>query len=175
MTPRRLLVAAAVLLASALPAFAQPSPVVPQPAPAPAAAPPAPRPEYGRVITLAEARTVAAAAEAEAKKNGWQMVITVVEPNGAVVLSMKMDGTQYGSNDVALGKARTASNFRRPTREFADAVKTGNINSLFTGAVAIEGGELLLVDGRIVGAIGVSGGAAKDDGVAARAGAAALK
>ncbi len=128
-----------------------------------------------RIVTLAEAKTVAAAAEAEARKNGWTMVITVVEPNTALVLAQKMDGTQYGSNEVALKKAQTSANFRRPSSYFQDAVKSGTLNAIFTGAMALEGGELLLVDGKIIGAIGVSGGSAAQDGIVARAGVAALK
>ncbi|MDR7229943.1 uncharacterized protein GlcG (DUF336 family) [Caulobacter sp. BE264] len=144
---------------------------------APAAAPAAaPAPAYSsRVITLAEAKAVAAAAEAEARKNGWTMVIVVLESNGQQVLAQKMDGTQYGSNEVALKKAQTATNFRRPTSVFQEAVKSGTLNAIFTGATAVEGGELLLVDGKIVGAIGVSGGTSAQDGVVARAGQAALK
>jgi uncharacterized protein GlcG (DUF336 family) len=151
------------------------SPALAQTAPAPAPAAPPVYPPYGRSVTLAEARTAAAAAEAEARKNGWSMVITVVEPNGALVLSEKMDGTQYGSNDVARRKAETAANFRRPTSIFQEAVKGGTLNAIFTGALAIEGGELLIVDNRVIGAIGVSGGTAAQDGVAARAGTAALR
>ena len=148
-------------------------PAVAQTAPAPT---PAPQPAYSsRVITLAEAKTVVAAAEAEARKNGWTMVITVLESNGAPVLSEKMDGTQYGSNEVALKKAQTSANFRRPTSYFQEVVKSGTLNAIFTGATAVEGGELLLVDGKIVGSIGVSGGSAAQDGVVARAGVAALK
>lgn len=159
------LIAASLALAGA-PALAQTA----------APAPPAVHPPYSaRVITLTEAKSVAAAAEAEARKNGWTMVITVVESNGAVVLSEKMDGAQYGSGEVALKKAQTAANFRRPTSEFQNAVKSGSLNAIFTGAVAIEGGELLLADGKIIGAIGVSGGSAPQDGVVARAAAAALK
>lgn len=157
------LIAASLCLVAA-PALAQ---TAPQPAAHPAYS--------GRVITLAEAKSVVAAAEGEARKNGWSMVITVVESNGAVVLSEKMDGAQYGSGEVALKKAHTAANFRRPTSEFQNAVKAGTLNAIFTGAMAIEGGELLLVDGKIVGAIGVSGGSAPEDGVVARAAAATLK
>jgi glc operon protein GlcG len=80
--------------------------------PPPPAAPPAP--PYGRSVTLAEAKVAVAAAEAEARKQGWSMVIVVVEPNGALVLSQKMDGAQYGSNDVARRKAETSASFRRP-------------------------------------------------------------
>ncbi len=103
------------------------------------------------------------------------MVIVVVEPNGALVFSEKMDGAQYGSNDVARRKAETSASFRRPTAYFQEAVKGGTLNAIFTGALAIEGGELLIVDGKIVGAIGASGGSGAQDGQVARVGAAALK
>lgn len=158
------LILAAVLAAG--PALAQTAPAPPTPAPTPA---------YGRTITLAEAKTVVAAAEAEARKQGWTMVIVVVEPNGALVMSEKMDGTQYGSNDVARRKAETSANFRRPTSYFQEAVKGGTLNSIFSGAMAIEGGELLIIDGKIAGAVGASGGSGAQDGQVARAGAAALK
>lgn len=143
-----------------------------------AAAPPAPAPAppySAHIVTLAEAKTVVAAAEAEARKNSWTMVIVVLEPNGQPVMSEKMDGTQYGSNEVALKKAQTSANFRRPSSYFQEAVKAGTLNSIFTGATAVEGGELLLVDGKIIGSIGVSGGSGAQDGQVARAGAAALK
>lgn len=156
---------AALALALAAPAMAQT-------ATPPAAAPV--YPPYGRSVTLAEARIAVAAAQAAAVKNGWLMVVTVVEPNGALVLSEKMDGAQYGSNDVARRKAETSASFRRPTLYFQDAVKGGTLNAIFTGALAIEGGELLIVDNRVVGAIGASGGSGVQDGVVARAGAAAL-
>ncbi|WP_425993651.1 GlcG/HbpS family heme-binding protein [Caulobacter sp. DWR1-3-2b1] len=156
---------AALALALASPAMAQTV--------APPAAPPV-YPPYGRSVTLAEAKVAVAAAQAAAVKNGWIMVITVVEPNGALVLSEKMDGAQYGSNDVARRKAETSASFRRPTLYFQDAVRGGTLNAIFTGALAIEGGELLIIDNRIVGAIGASGGSGAQDGVVARAGAAAL-
>ena len=166
MTKTIALIAAGLCLASA-PALAQTA--------APAA-PPTVNPAYSaRVISLAEAKAVVAAAEAEARRNGWSMVITVVESNGAVVLTEKMDGAQYGSGQVALKKAETATNFRRPTSYFQEAVKAGTLNAIFTGAMALEGGEPLLVDGKIVGAIGVSGGSSVQDGVVARVGVAAIK
>lgn len=136
----------------------------------------APSPPYSsRVIALDEAKAVVAAAQAEARKNGWTMTFVVLESNGQPVLLEKMDGTQYGSTDVAMKKGQTAANFRRPTSFFQEAVKSGTLNAIFTGATAVEGGELLLVDGKIVGAIGVSGGTAAQDGVVARAGQAVLK
>lgn len=140
-----------------------------------AAATPKPHPPYGAPLSLQQAKFALVAAEAEAKKNGWAMVIAIVEPSGALVLLEKMDGAQYGSLDVAERKAKTAAQFRRPTSEFQEAVKSGNLNSIFTGALAIEGGELLVSDGKIIGAIGVSGGNAQQDGQVARVAAALLK
>jgi glc operon protein GlcG len=170
-----LLTLAAILAAG--PALAQTAPAPAAPAPTASTAPhaPPPAPPYGRPVTLAEAKIAAAAAEAEARKQGWSMVIVVVEPSGALVLSEKMDGAQYGSNDVARRKAETSANFRRPTAYFQEAVKGGTLNSIFTGALAIDGGELLIVDGKIAGAIGVSGGSGAQDGAVARVAAAALK
>ena len=110
------------------------APVLAQTAPASPPAPPTPTPSYGRSVTLAEAKLAVAAAEAEARKQGWTMVIVVLEPNGALVMSEKMDGTQYGSNDVARRKAETSANFRRPTSYFQEAVKGGTLNAIFTGA-----------------------------------------
>ena len=161
-----LLALGAALIAG--PALAQTAPA------APPAVPPAPL-AYGASITLAQAKTAVAAAEAEARKQGLFMVIVVVEPNGALVMSEKMDGAQYGSNDVARRKAETSANFRRPTAYFQEAVKGGTLNAIFTGALAIEGGELLILDGKIAGAIGASGGTGAQDGSIARAGVAALK
>lgn len=161
--------AALALLAALItgPAFAQT---------APAALPgPPPAPPYGRPVTLAEAKIAVAAAEAEARRQGWLMVVTVVEPSGALVISEKMDGAQYGSNDVARRKAETSASFRRPTAYFQEAVKGGTLNAIFTGALAIDGGELLVIDGKIAGAIGVSGGSGAQDGLVARVGAAAVK
>jgi glc operon protein GlcG len=167
MIPKTMRFALLGLCATALaaPALAQTAP----------AAAPAPALSYGRSITLAEAKVVVAAAEAEARKTGLAMVITVVEPNGAMVLSEKMDGSQYGSVEVARRKAETSANFRRPTSYFQEAVKGGTLNAIFTGALAIEGGELLILDGKIVGAVGASGGTGAQDGQTARAGVAALK
>ncbi|WP_443748765.1 GlcG/HbpS family heme-binding protein [Asticcacaulis solisilvae] len=139
------------------------------------AAPAYPTYAYGRTISLAEAKLAAAAAEAEAKKNGWTMVITIVEPNGAQVFSEKMDGTQYGSIEVARKKAETAATFRKPTSVFQEAVKGGTLNSIFTGAMAVDGGEPIISDGKIIGAIGVSGAAGFQDDQCAKAGAAVIK
>lgn len=163
-----------ILFAVALLAFPAAVSAQTPPAAAPAPAPPAPRPEYGTPVTLAQAKAIAAAAEAEARKNGWQVVITILEPSGAEVLTWKMDGTQYGSIRVAEDKARTAALFRRPSRDFAEGLKAGNQGVLTLGVTAVEGGELILIDGRIAGAIGVSGATSAQDGQVARAGAAVV-
>jgi uncharacterized protein GlcG (DUF336 family) len=133
---------------------------------------------YGPTITADQAKTVAAAAVAEAKKNQWTMAVAVVDPAGDLVYFEKMDNTQVGSVDVAIAKARSSARFKRPTKAFQDALAAGGegwrILSL-DGAVAVEGGLPLIVSGKIVGAIGASGGTAQQDGVTAAAGAATLK
>ncbi|WP_269716717.1 GlcG/HbpS family heme-binding protein [Caulobacter sp. NIBR2454] len=130
---------------------------------------------YGAPISLTDARKVAAAAQAEAAANGWLVVTTIVEPNGQVVLSEKMDGTAYSALDVAGRKAVTSAHFKRPTLAFYDAVKGGTLNAIFAQAVAIEGGEPIVMGGKIVGALGVSGATPAQDGQIARAGVKAVK
>ena len=103
----------------------------------------------------------AAAAEAEARKNGWAMAIAIAEPSGALVYFLKMDNTQYGSIKIAQAKAETAAQFRRPTKMFTDALADGHLFFLtFPGISAAPGGLPLVADGKLIGAIGVSGGAA---------------
>jgi glc operon protein GlcG len=133
---------------------------------------------YGPTITADQARTVAAAAVAEAKENQWTMAIAIVDPSGDLVYFEKMDNTQVGSVDVAIQKARASARFKRPTKAFQDALAAGGegwrILSL-EGAVAVEGGLPLVAGGKIVGAIGASGGSAQQDGVTAAAGAGTVK
>jgi glc operon protein GlcG len=137
--------------------------------------PPPVRPPYGTPVTLAQAKTLVAGAEVEARKNGWRMAIVVVEPDGSLVLFEKLDDTQYGSIEVAQSKARAAATFRRRTKEFADQVQSGAMNVLsLPGAIAVDGGIPIVVDGKVVGAIGVSGGTADQDAQTALAGLAAL-
>ena len=133
---------------------------------------------YGLSITADQAKTIAAAAIAEARKNQWTMAIAIVDPAGDLVYFEKMDHTQVGSVDVAQAKARAAARFKRPTKAFQDALAAGGegwrILSL-DGAVAVEGGLPLTSGGKIIGAIGASGGTSQQDGVTAAAGAATLK
>jgi uncharacterized protein GlcG (DUF336 family) len=143
-----------------------------QPSP-PAAAPS----DYGPAITNEQAKAVAAAAFAEAKKNNWRMAFTVVGPAGELVYFEKMDGTQMASGEMSHGKARTAVMFRRPSKAFADQYAAGNTSftTFPVQPVASEGGVLIVVDGKIIGAIGASGGTGQQDGMAAAAGAAVAK
>ena len=128
---------------------------------------------YGTPITLEQAKKVADAAEAEAKKRNMNMAIAVVEPSGDLVYFRRMDGTQYASAKIAEDKAISAAIFRRSTKEFLDRVLKGDVSPMsLRGAVASAGGIPILVNGKIIGAIGVSGGA--DDPVA-QAGADAVK
>jgi glc operon protein GlcG len=132
---------------------------------------------YGAPIGLEAARKVLAAAQAEAQKNNWKVAIAIVDSGGHLVSFERMDTTQYGSVDVAIEKARTSSGFRRPSKAFQDMVASGGEGLrllTLTGAMPIEGGVPIIVGGRIVGAIGVSGVTSAQDGQIARAGAAAV-
>jgi glc operon protein GlcG len=132
---------------------------------------------YGPSIDLAAAKTTAAAALDEARKNQWQMAVAVVDPSGNLTYFEKMDGTQLGSVTVSIDKARSAALFKRPTKVFQDTLAAGGdgLRVLrLTAAVPIEGGLPLVVGGAIVGAIGVSGGTSAQDGQCADAGVRAL-
>ena len=133
---------------------------------------------YGAAISLEDAKKVAAPAVAEATKNNWAMAVAIVDPSGNLVYYEKMDNTQIGSANVAIEKARSAALFKRPTKTYQDALAAGGDGMRILrlqGAVPIEGGIPILVEGKIAGAIGVSGGTAPQDGQCAKAGADALK
>jgi glc operon protein GlcG len=127
---------------------------------------------YGAPIGVETARKLAQAAIAEGKKNGWAVAAAVVDPGGALVYFERIDGTQSGSSEVAQLKARSAAAFKRPTKAFEEAVASGRTAVLgLPGAIPLEGGIPLVIDGKIVGAIGVSGATSQQDGVCAKAGA----
>jgi uncharacterized protein GlcG (DUF336 family) len=131
---------------------------------------------YGAPISLDVAKKVAAAAVAEAKKNNFTMVVSIVDSSGSLTYLEKIDGTQIASVDVAIGKARTANNFKRPTKVFDEGVAGGrNVLLSLPDAILIEGGIPLIVDGKIIGAIGVSGGTSQQDGQVAEVAVATLK
>lgn len=128
-----------------------------------------------KAISLAEAKKMAAAAEAEATKIGVGMVITVVDANGDTILAARMDDAQVGSVEVSLRKASTAARFRRPTKVWEDALVGGRMAILGLGFIPSEGGINIVVGGKTIGAIGCSGGTAPQDGQVCKAGADAAK
>ena len=133
---------------------------------------------YGAPINAENARKAAAAALAEAKKNNWTMAVAVTDGAGDLVYFEKMDGTQSGSVAVSQDKARSSALYKRPTKAFQEVLAGGGdgLRVLgLRGAVPVEGGLPLVMDGKVVGAIGLSGGTSAQDGVAAKAGADALK
>jgi len=128
-----------------------------------------------KTLSLAAAKKMAAAAEAEAAKNKWTMVIAVLDDGGHPIYLERMDGTQIGSIEVAQGKARTAVRFKRPSKDFEDAITANHLAVITLGNItAIRGGLPIMLDGQAVGAIGVSGGDAAQDEQCAEAGLAAL-
>ena len=133
---------------------------------------------YGPSISLETAKKVAAPASAEAAKNNWTIAVAIVDPSGNLVYYEKMDNTQLGSANVSVDKARSAAQFKRPTKAFQDAVASGGEGLrvlALPGAIPLEGGIPLVIDGKIVGAIGVSGMSSSQDAQCAKAGADSLK
>ena len=156
---RRLILTVVIALAAA-PAFAQ----MPNP--------------YGASISLENARKLAALSVAEAGRNGWKMAVAVVDIAGDLVYFEKMDGTQVASVNIAQDKARSSVRFKRPTKAMQDVLAAGGAGVRFLalqGAVPVEGGLPIVMDGKIVGAIGASGGTSEQDGQAAKAGADSVK
>jgi uncharacterized protein GlcG (DUF336 family) len=128
-----------------------------------------------KALTLEIAKELSAAAEAEAVKNNWNVVIAIVDDGGRLMHLVRRDGTQYGSIEVAQDKARTAIAFRRPTKALEDAVAGGRNAILgLGGATPIEGGLPIVVEGEMIGAIGVSGVQSNQDAQVAQAGINAL-
>jgi len=160
---RRVFVSIAFLVLMPLPALTQ-TPFAPPP-----------HIPYGLSISTESAKNIAAAAIAEAQKNTWKMAIAIVDTGGYLVYFEKMQDTQTGSVELAIEKARTAALFRRPTKVFQDGVAAGGEGLRLlrlTGAIPIDGGVPIIVDGKVLGAVGVSGGSGAQDGQVATAGAA---
>ena len=129
---------------------------------------------YGTPISLENAKKAAGPALAEARKNNWTVAVAIVNPDGTLVYFEKMDGTQNASAQVAMDKARTAALYKRPTKALQDALAAGGEGLRILrleGATPVEGGIPLLQDGKIVGAIGVSGATSAQDSQCAKAGA----
>lgn len=126
-------------------------------------------------LNLAVAKKIAAAAEAEAIKNNWNVVIAILDDGGNLIYLQRMDGTQIGSIDVAVAKAQSAIKFKRPTVVFEEALKGGRQAILkLPGAIPVEGGLPITMSDQFLGAIGVSGVQSNQDGQIAKAGADAL-
>jgi glc operon protein GlcG len=160
MNPIKIVAAAvAIILVTALTAVAQ--------------QPPAP---YGAPMSLDAAKKAMAASEAEAKKNNWPVAIAILDTTGSLVMLQKLDNTQTGSVEIAIGKARTALDFRRPSKALQDVVAGGGAGLRLLSVrnmLALEGGVPVIVDGKVVGAVGVSGVTSEQDAQVAMAGAAA--
>jgi len=128
-----------------------------------------------KALTLEAAMKIAAAADAEAAKNNWNVAIAIVDEGGHLILLHKRDNTQYGSIDISIQKAQTAAGFKRATKVFEDAIAGGRTAILgIEQVLPLEGGVPLVFNGQIVGAIGVSGVTSQQDGVVAKAGADSL-
>ena len=166
---RLMLSFSALAMLATAPAFAQPSPtpaldVIPDVMPFDL--------PFGTAITLERAQAVVAAATAEAKKHNWKMNVTVVDPNGDLIAFNRMDGAQLASIEISQHKARTAARFRRNTKLFENGMQGGMVYQLsLDGVIGSRGGIPLVEGGKIIGAIGVSGGAGSQDEVCANAGA----
>jgi glc operon protein GlcG len=128
-----------------------------------------------KFITLEAAKQMAAAGEAEARKNGWNVAIAVVDASGGLILFHKLDETQAGSIAVAQGKARAAALFRRPSKALEEAIAGGKLPFLSVeGIVPMQGGVPVVVEGKVIGAVGVSGVTSAQDEQVAQAALAAL-
>ena len=139
---------------------------------------PPPNVPYGVPITADAAKKLAAAAIAEARKNNWAMAVAIVDTGGYLVYFERMPDTQLGSVEVSIEKAKSAALFRRPTKSFQDTVAAGGEGLRIlrlTGAIPVEGGIPIIVDGKLIGAVGASGGSSDQDGRTAQAGVAAMK
>lgn len=127
------------------------------------------------ILTLDDAKKIAAGAEAEANRNGWPVVIAIVDDGGHLLYLQRLDGTQYGSIQVAIEKARAAIAFRRPTKIWEENIAEGHLRYLnLPGTLPIEGGLPVTVDNQFTGAVGVSGVRSYQDAQIAQAGIDAL-
>ena len=138
-----------------------------------------PPPPYGMPISNEQAKKVMAAAEAEAKKNSWNVAIAIVDSGGNTVMLQRLDNAQFGAVKVATEKAHGAAAFRRPTAVFQDLIAQGGVHlrllNITGDAGVLEGGVPIIVDGKLIGAVGVSGVTSQQDAQIAKAGADALK
>ena len=134
------------------------------------------RPSYGTEVSLETAKKIAAASMAEAAKNKWAVAVAIVDNHGMLIYYEMMDDTQTAGATISIEKARTAAMFRRPSKDFEDTVAGGRVAVLgLPGVTPIDGGLPIMAGGKVIGAVGVSGMAAPQDAVVAKAGIDALK
>jgi len=133
-------------------------------------------PYYGTPVNLETAKKIAAGAMAEARKNNWKMAVAVVDNSGMLVYYEMVDDTQTASAGIAIDKGRTAAMWRRPSKDFEQGVADGRVALLgLSGVTPIEGGLPIVVGGKVIGGVGVSGGASAQDAQCGRAGLDTLK
>jgi uncharacterized protein GlcG (DUF336 family) len=129
------------------------------------------RPEYGTAVNVAGAKKIAAGVVAECQKNGWNVAVAVVDNHGFLVYFERMDNTQTASMEIAVGKARAAATYRRPTRVFAEVINKGGVaTATLPGVFASPGGLPIMVDGKVTGGVGVSGVTGDQDEQCSKAG-----
>ena len=132
------------------------------------------RPGYGPAVTVMQAKRIAAGVVAECAKNNWNIAVAIVDPHGTLVYYEKMEDTQYASADIAIGKARTAATYRRPTRVFMEVINKTPATATLPGVFASPGGVPIMVGGKVIGAAGVSGVTGDQDEQCSKAGVAGL-
>src|SRR5512145_3562901 len=128
------------------------------------------RPDYGTAVNAAGAKKIAAGVIAECQKNSWNVAVAVVDNHGYLVYFERMDNTQIASMDIAVGKARAAATYRRPTRVFMDVINKAPATATLPGVFASPGGLPIMVDGKVTGGVGVSGVTGDQDEQCAKAG-----
>ncbi len=133
------------------------------------------RPGYGPDVSLTNAKKIAAGVIAECQKNNWNVAVAVVDAHGTLMYYEKMEDTQYASADIAIGKAKAAATYRRPTRVFAEVINKGSpATATLPGVFASPGGVPIMVGGKVTGAVGVSGVTGDQDEQCSKAGIAGM-
>jgi uncharacterized protein GlcG (DUF336 family) len=128
------------------------------------------RPDYGPAVNIGAAKKIAAGVLAECQKHQWNVAVAVVDTHGFLVYFERMENTQTASNDIAIGKARAAATYRRPTRVFMDVINKAPATATLPGVFASPGGVPIMADGKVIGAVGVSGVTGDQDEQCAKAG-----
>jgi len=132
------------------------------------------RPDYGTPVTLEQAKKIAAGVVAECMANKWNVAVAVVDPYGGLVYFERIEQTQHASGEIAVMKAQAAARYRRPTRAFMVAINKGPATATLPGVVGSPGGNPIMVDGKVIGAVGVSGVLGDQDEQCAKAGLAGM-